>query len=64
VYETCYTKHSDAKQVCPIPARGTSAGHIDHLEVCLLEVLALGTGVGIVGLIVIILIVILILRIL
>jgi len=33
-------------------------------EVCALEVLALGTGVGIVGLIVIILIVILILRIL
>ena len=62
MYETFYAKHSDAKDVCPVLLPGTSGGRNSRRDT--LEVLALGTGVGIVGLIVIVLIVVVVMRLL
>ena len=62
MYETCYAKYSDAKQVCPLGRTGMGRSTRQWRNA--VEVLALGTGIGIIGLIVIVLIVILILRIL
>jgi hypothetical protein len=49
VYETFYAKYSDANDVCPVLPPGTSGERNARRNT--LEVLALGTGVGIVGLI-------------
>jgi hypothetical protein len=62
VYETFYAKYSDAKDVCPVLPPGTSWARNARRNT--LEVLALGTGVGIIGLIVIVLIVVVVLRLL